>query len=135
MTAHWRLDERLEQDSFWLGTRNGIEFRWMKDARYAWLMLIPQVPDAEEWHDLAQPMRDDLFTLSMQAAQKLKKATGADKMNVANLGNKVRQLHVHVVARHIGDAAWPGPVWGVGQAQVHDQPEATLQEMRDLFDL
>jgi diadenosine tetraphosphate (Ap4A) HIT family hydrolase len=26
----------------------------------------------------------------------------------------VRQLHVHVVARNEGDAAWPGPVWGHG---------------------
>ena len=36
----------------------------------------------------------------------------ADKMNIAALGNMVRQLHVHVIARHEGDAAWPGPVWG-----------------------
>jgi diadenosine tetraphosphate (Ap4A) HIT family hydrolase len=36
----------------------------------------------------------------------------ADKMNVAALGNVVPQLHVHVVARHAGDPAWPRPVWG-----------------------
>jgi diadenosine tetraphosphate (Ap4A) HIT family hydrolase len=24
----------------------------------------------------------------------------------------VRQFHLHVVARMIGDPAWPGPVWG-----------------------
>jgi diadenosine tetraphosphate (Ap4A) HIT family hydrolase len=29
----------------------------------------------------------------------------------------VRQLHVHVLARDEGDAAWPGPVWGSGPAQ------------------
>jgi len=36
----------------------------------------------------------------------------ADKMNVAALGNVVPQLHVHVIARHAGDPAWPRPVWG-----------------------
>ncbi len=24
------------------------------------------------------------------------------------------QLHIHVIARFAGDAAWPGPVWGQG---------------------
>ena len=37
-----------------------------------------------------------------------------DKLNIGALGNIVRQLHVHVVARE-GDAAWPGPVWGCGR--------------------
>ena len=34
------------------------------------------------------------------------------ELNVAALGNMVRQLHIHVVARFEGDAAWPGPIWG-----------------------
>jgi diadenosine tetraphosphate (Ap4A) HIT family hydrolase len=37
------------------------------------------------------------------------------------LGNIVRQLHVHVVGRCQGDAAWPGPVWGHGQAQPYTE--------------
>jgi diadenosine tetraphosphate (Ap4A) HIT family hydrolase len=41
-------------------------------------------------------------------------------MNIAALGNMVAQLHVHVIARHIGDAAWPAPVWGVGDAGAFD---------------
>ena len=32
---------------------------------------------------------------------------GADKMNVAALGNVVAQLHMHVIARRRDDAAWP----------------------------
>ena len=32
------------------------------------------------------------------------------------VGNMVSQLHVHVIARRKDDPAWPGPVWGVGQA-------------------
>jgi diadenosine tetraphosphate (Ap4A) HIT family hydrolase len=40
--------------------------------------------------------------------------TKAGKINVGALGNVVPQLHIHIVARHPGDAAWPGPVWGHG---------------------
>ena len=38
------------------------------------------------------------------------------------LGNLVPQLHIHVVARHMGDPAWPGPVWGAGSAVPHEKP-------------
>jgi diadenosine tetraphosphate (Ap4A) HIT family hydrolase len=37
---------------------------------------------------------------------------GVEKVNIGALGNVVSQLHVHVVGRHVGDPAWPGPVWG-----------------------
>jgi diadenosine tetraphosphate (Ap4A) HIT family hydrolase len=47
------------------------------------------------------------------------------KINIGALGNIVRQLHVHVVARRPGDAAWPGPVWGHGDAQPYTPLEAT----------
>ena len=43
-----------------------------------------------------------------------------EKINIGALGNIVRQLHVHVLGRHAGDAAWPGPVWGSGAARRHD---------------
>ena len=52
----------------------------------------------------------------LRVAAGLEEQTGALKMNVAALGNMVPQLHVHVIARQDSDAAWPGPVWGVGQA-------------------
>ncbi len=45
-------------------------------------------------------------------------------MNVAALGVMVPQLHVHVIARFAGDAAWPAPVWGVGKAEHYAGAEA-----------
>jgi len=44
----------------------------------------------------------------------MKSTFTADKINIAALGNLVPQLHLHVVARRRGDAAWPGPIWGHG---------------------
>ena len=51
----------------------------------------------------------------VQVSEVLKALTGADKMNVATLGNMVPQLHVHVIARFKDDAAWPAPIWGKTQ--------------------
>ena len=60
-----------------------------------------------------------------EVARALKEATGADKINIAAIGNMVRQLHVHVVARFEGDANWPGPIWGHGTAEPLDEDEMT----------
>jgi diadenosine tetraphosphate (Ap4A) HIT family hydrolase len=66
-------------------------------------------------------------------AQGLKKATGCLKINTAALGNIVRQLHVHVVAREEGDPAWPGPVWGSGPAKPYRREDMhrLAQKIRD----
>jgi diadenosine tetraphosphate (Ap4A) HIT family hydrolase len=55
-----------------------------------------------------------------------------DKLNVGALGNVVRQLHVHVVARSKHDDAWPGPVWGHGSARRYpaDARDALLARFR-----
>ena len=42
----------------------------------------------------------------------LKKEYQADKINVATIGNIVKQMHIHIVARHENDYCWPGVVWG-----------------------
>jgi diadenosine tetraphosphate (Ap4A) HIT family hydrolase len=44
----------------------------------------------------------------------MKTSFAADKINIAAIGNLVPQLHLHVVARRRGDAAWPAPIWGLG---------------------
>jgi diadenosine tetraphosphate (Ap4A) HIT family hydrolase len=46
--------------------------------------------------------------------------TGCHKLNVAQLGNQVAQLHIHIIAREKTDAAWPGPVWGKVSRKAYD---------------
>ncbi|MCV0395033.1 MAG: HIT family protein [Rhizobiaceae bacterium] len=108
------LDARLEADSahvLWLGM---CELRAMDDRRWPWLILIPQRPGAVEVHDLT-PLDQAMLTFEVNlVAQALKRASGCLKINTGALGNVVRQLHFHVVARNERDAGWPGPVWGHG---------------------
>ena len=84
----------------------------MNDARYVWLVLVPRLQNAVELFDLSKTDRDVLIDEIARAATVVKTVSGAAKINVGALGNLVSQLHVHVVARHPGDPAWPGPVWG-----------------------
>ena len=114
------LDPRLAADSFEICALENVQVRLMNDARYWWLLLVPEIDGAMEWHHLDETARHYLFDVTTHAASVLENLARADKMNIAALGNTVRQLHVHVIARHEGDAAWPGPVWGVGSALPYD---------------
>jgi diadenosine tetraphosphate (Ap4A) HIT family hydrolase len=95
--------------------------RLQDDARWPWLILIPRVEGVRELEDLPPADRARLAEEAVtagRAVRALGQATGfaVAKLNIASLGNLTPQLHVHVVGRRPGDAAWPGPVWGVGAA-------------------
>ena len=122
-TAGFTLDARLEADSeqvIWLGL---CELRVMDDRRWPWLLLVPQRQGIEEIHDLT-PLDQTMLTFETNmVAQALKRITGCTKINTAALGNVVRQLHVHVVARSEDDPAWPAPVWGHGMREPYKRSE------------
>ena len=119
----FQLDDRLAADTVSVMQSGVIDVRMMRDARYYWLVLVPQIENAVEWFDLPDVAARALFTTAQETAQRLQALTRADKMNIAALGNMVKQLHVHVIARHETDEAWPGPVWGVGEAVDFDEAE------------
>jgi len=121
----FELDARLAVDTVSVTVIDNIDIRLMRDARYWWLVLVPQIDAAVEWQDLPEADALSLHHMSMRAANALRDLAHAEKMNIGALGNMVRQLHVHVIARHEGDAAWPGPVWGVGDSE--DYADDVLQ--------
>src|SRR5262249_12578949 len=88
-----------------------------------WLILVPRHPSAVEIIDLSDQEQELLMDEIALLSHVLKDATACDKLNVAAIGNVVSQLHVHIVARRIGDAAWPKPVWGAAPARPYDERE------------
>ncbi len=115
--AGFELDGRLEADSEPLMRLGFGELRVMNDCRWPWLILIPRRAGAMEIHDMT-PLDQAMLTFETNmVAQALKTVTGCTKINSAALGNIVRQLHVHVIARSEGDPGWPGPVWGLGSPE------------------
>ena len=111
------LDPNLDNDTLPLGRLALSRVLLMNDARYPWLILVPERPDLAEIIDLVEGDRQQLMLEIAAASETLKALFNPDKLNVGALGNRVRQLHVHVLARFVSDAAWPGPVWGAGSAQ------------------
>lgn len=121
--AEFNLDSRLQRDCRDLGCMGLSRLLLLNDCRYPWFLLVPQVPGVTEIHHLSGEQRQRLLDESYRLSCWMEKTFHYDKLNVAAIGNVVNQLHLHHVARRIGDPAWPGPVWGHSTAQSYSPVE------------
>ncbi len=129
MSESFLLHPVLSADTLPIATLPVSELLLMNDARFPWCILVPQLPGLTEWHHLPAEARLPFFDEMDRVSRCLLALPGITKINVGALGNRVPQLHVHVVGRHPADAAWPGPVWGSGAAVPYEAAKA-----RELLD-
>jgi len=123
VTQEISFDPRLASDSIAVGRLSLCEVRLQDDARFPWVVLIPLRSNVTELFDLSAQDRAALMEETAQCGAALRAVAQCLKINVGALGNIVRQLHIHVVARNESDAAWPGPVWGAGQRVPYSEAE------------
>ena len=116
MPASFELDARLQADTVLVGDLELSRVLLMNDARYPWLILVPRRAGLVELIDLDEVQAQVQMREIRLASLALVAVCPHDKLNIGALGNAVRQLHVHVLARRTGDEAGNGPVWGVGRA-------------------
>ncbi|HEY0198613.1 MAG TPA: HIT family protein [Rhodanobacter sp.] len=131
-TDGFALDKQLAADTHPVSSLPLCDVLLMDDARYAWLILVPRRSGMVEIADLPDTDQVTLWHEVNRAAAALSATTPCKKINIGALGNIVRQLHVHVVARNEGDAAWPGPVWGYGKAEPYETSQcgALIERLR-----
>jgi diadenosine tetraphosphate (Ap4A) HIT family hydrolase len=115
----WSLHPQLAQDTVPVGDLALSRVLLADDANYPWLILVPRQPGLVELIDLDDDSQTQLLGEIAATARALKAVAECDKLNFAALGNQVPQLHVHVIARRHGDAAWPKPVWGAVPAKAY----------------
>jgi diadenosine tetraphosphate (Ap4A) HIT family hydrolase len=124
VSTPFELDIRLAGDTVVVGDLTLCRVLLMRDSRYAWLVLVPRRAGKVEVSDLPDDEQALLWREVGTAGAALRAIVPCDKLNIGALGNIVRQLHVHIVARREGDAAWPGPVWGFGKAGAYAEGDA-----------
>ena len=108
----FKLDNRLENDSFFMQEIKNFQIRLMNVQEFFWIVLIPIKPDLIELSDLEVDERNELLNFAVDLGDYIKSYQNFDKVNIGMLGNVVSQLHLHIVLRNKDDPAWPGPVWG-----------------------
>lgn len=120
---NFKLDPRLESDTSFVTRLDLCRVLLMEDARFPWIVMVPERTDVTEIIDLCEIDRTQLFVEICAVSRAIQLIHAPHKLNIAALGNQVRQCHVHVIARQTDDAAWPAPVWGVGKAEAYNPQE------------
>ncbi len=105
------------------------------DKYYPWLFLVPRQPEISRMMDLSL---SDQFQLiqELDFAQKIMWAEFKPfQLNVAVIGNKTPQLHIHVIARYENDPAWPNTVWDhpIRSKYDEDLKNSRVLKLKQLF--
>lgn len=127
-----KTHKKLEADSLFITALELCDLRLMNNRLYPWVILVPRIEGAIELTDLTMAQQHQLMDEINQVSQTLTLLYEPHKINIATLGNIVRQLHIHVIARYTTDPAWPAPVWGHPATPYDEESKAaTLQRFRE----
>lgn len=81
------------------------------EKHYPWIFLVPRRPNISRIIDLAPSDQLQLFHELDHAQKVIWELFQPTQLNVAAIGNKTPQLHIHVLGRFSNDPAWPGTIW------------------------
>lgn len=79
---------------------------------YKWVFLVPMKAGVKNMLNLTMDERIQLMREIAMVEKVMASNFECDQTNVAMIGNKTPQLHVHIMCRKEGDPDWPGTVWG-----------------------
>jgi diadenosine tetraphosphate (Ap4A) HIT family hydrolase len=130
MSSHFVLHDRLANGCADLGTHGICRVLLKNNAHFLWVLLVPEVGvEVTELHHLDEEQYASACHSMRVFSQWMEKQQGVEKVNVAAIGNQVRQLHIHIVGRHSNDIAWPGVIWACSEKQPYE--ESRFQEIQE----
>ena len=105
------------------------------ESHYLWLLLVPRRPQISRIMDLEILDQEQLLKELDLAQRVLCEQFHPDQINLAAIGNKTPQLHVHVIARFTSDPAWPQTVWDhpVRKSYSPKEKEEVSSKLREFF--
>lgn len=129
------LDSKLNADTFLVADLKVSRLLLMNDSNYPWLILVPRKANLVELTDLDFEEQVEVLREINLVGEVLQKNFGAEKLNIGALGNVVKQLHIHVIARFKNDVAFPKPVWGAVAAKpyLENEAEGIIKKIRFLI--
>lgn len=83
----------------------------LEDKEIPWILLIPRVENALQITDLPFDNQITLLKEINLCSSVMKNLFECDQLNIASIGNKTPQLHIHIVCRTKKDSLWPQSVW------------------------
>lgn len=128
------LDSRLKADTFEICEYLDCKILVMNNSIVPWFIVVP-FTDRIEWYKLDDSQQYNINKIINKLSDFIVKEYKTDKLNVATIGNVVKQMHIHVVGRFENDPVWPAPVWGNIEAKAYTNQEKDnlIKKVKDIF--
>jgi diadenosine tetraphosphate (Ap4A) HIT family hydrolase len=121
----FELNPRLAAGCFEIVRRRGCQILLKNEANFPWFILVPEVAEGiEDLHQLDEQTLHHVTLLIREMSEFVSAYFKPEKLNVACIGNMVRQMHIHVVGRFIDDPAWPEVVWAFNEKMRYNDARA-----------
>lgn len=105
------------------------------ESHYPWILLVPRRSNLSRIMDLEQIDQLQLLNELDLSQKVLWNSFNLTQLNVAAIGNKTPQLHIHVIGRRAVDPAWPNTVWDHQEKLPYtfQEKEAVIHRLRLAF--
>jgi diadenosine tetraphosphate (Ap4A) HIT family hydrolase len=131
----FELHPRLLAGGFEIGQLAGCRLLLKNNALFPWVLLVPEVGgEIEDLHQLEPGQYIEVMLAVRQVSEFVSGHFKTEKLNVACIGNVVRQMHLHIVGRSADDPAWPATVWGFdGKKPYSDEEKLKIRSAARSF--
>ena len=126
----FKLDQKLREDCIILGKLEDHYLLLMNNNLVPWFILVPRA-DVHEFYEINKDMQVSLLEHINSLSAFIKDHFQAEKLNIATIGNIVKQLHIHIIGRRQDDFCWPGVVWGTQDKQPYSKEQ--INHIKDLL--
>lgn len=105
------------------------------ESHYPWILLVPRRCNLSRMMDLEQIDQLQLLKELDLSQRVLWDSFNLTQLNVAAIGNKTPQLHIHIIGRRSVDPAWPHTVWDHPErlAYTSQEKEVIIPQLRSAF--
>ena len=128
------VDKNFLKDSYYINRLKLCTIRLINNSKFPWIILIPNRKNKTDITDLN--VKDQILLMKeiVHCSKLMKKIFKTSKLNVEKIGNKVPQLHIHVIARFKKDSSWPLSVWVVkGKPYTKKTLSETISKINKAF--
>ena len=128
------IDKNFLKDSYYINQLKLCTIRLINNSKFPWIILIPNRKNKTDITDLNSKDQILLMREIVHCSKLMKKIFKTSKLNVEKIGNKVPQLHIHVIARFKKDSSWPLSVWVVkGKPYAKKALSETISKINKAF--
>lgn len=83
----------------------------LNSTELPWVFLVPRRMNIVQMNQLEHNDQLQLMKEISWMSNIMEYCFPCDRLNVAAIGNKTPQLHIHIICRSKGDSYWPETVW------------------------